>query len=496
MSNENKIAGGLSSTAAAGTARSASGAGSPAGGCAGNSAAADAQTNGASGGEFKKVLGLGSMIIFGLAYMAPTVVFNYYGPLSVASKGTYPMCFIITTLAMFLTAFSYANMSREFQKSGSAYVYVQKSLNPHLGFVAGWVMLLDYLLLPMVCFLCVGVYMELYVPMIPAWGWVVIVAVICFIINMKGISSTAKADTVIVAAQLILMAVFIVVGIATTLKGGVDGTSNGLFDMTAFYNSEYFEAKLILYPAAILCVSFLGFDAVTTLSEEAKNPKRDVPRAIVLVCLGAGFVFTFIAYIAQVVWPVGWQQFSDQDTAIFELLAKLTMVPHLDIAFFIADNIGNVACALTGQAAVVRILYNMGRDNILPKKVFGYMDEKKGLPVYNMIIVSLIGLTAVFFVNNLTAGVSLVSFGALTGFIFVNISVPFYFVKKQGARGAKAVFMYIVLPVAAAAICIFLWFNMAAMAKVAGLCWLALGIIVLAVQTKGFRKLPPEMELE
>lgn len=121
-------------------------------------------------GEFKKVLGLGSLIIFGLAYMAPTVVFNYYGPLSVASEGMYPTCFVITAIAMFFTAFSYANMSKEFQKSGSAYVYVQKSLNPHFGFAAGWVMLLDYLLLPMICILCVAIYMETYVPAVPAWA--------------------------------------------------------------------------------------------------------------------------------------------------------------------------------------------------------------------------------------------------------------------------------------------------------------------------------------
>ena len=130
-------------------------------------------------GEFKKVLGIGSLVIFGLAYMAPTVVFNYYGPLSVASKGMYPTCFVITAIAMFFTAFSYANMSREFQKSGSAYVYVQQSLNPHIGFAAGWVMLLDYLLLPMICILCVAVYMETYVPAVPAWAWVVILVAAC-----------------------------------------------------------------------------------------------------------------------------------------------------------------------------------------------------------------------------------------------------------------------------------------------------------------------------
>ena len=454
------------------------------------------KANESGNGEFKKVLGLGSMLVFGLAYLAPTVVFNYYGPVSVESKGMYSTCFLVTTIVMFFTAFSYANMSREFQKSGSAYLYVQQSINPHFGFVAGWVMLLDYLLMPMICFLCVALYMELYLPAVPAWAWVVILVVLCFVINAMGVSSTAKADTIIVGAQLLLMAVFVAAAIITTLKGGIDNTADGLFNMNAIYNPEYFEARIILYPAAIICVSFLGFDAVTTLSEEAKNPKKDIPRAIVLVCLGAGLVFTIIAYLTQVVWPVGWQSFTDKDTAIFEMLAKIRAIPHLDIAFFVADNIGSIACALTGQAAVVRVLYNMGRDNILPKAVFGRMNAKRGVPVINLIIVGIIGLTAVFFVDNLTAAVELVSFGALSGFILVNVSVPFYFFRKKKEHGARAVFKYGVMPGIGACICTFLWFNMSATAKTVGLIWLGIGIIILAVQTRGFRKLPPEMELE
>ena len=446
-------------------------------------------------GEFKKVLGLGSLIIFGLAYMAPTVVFNYYGPLSVASEGMYPTCFVITAIAMFFTAFSYANMSKEFQKSGSAYVYVQKSLNPHFGFAAGWVMLLDYLLLPMICILCVAIYMETYVPAVPAWAWVILLVALLFVINAMGISMAAKVDTVLVIAQLLMMALFVAVGIVTIARGGIDGTANGLIDGTAFYNPDVFEFRLVLYPAAILCVSFLGFDAVSTLSEEAKHPKKDIPRAIVLVCLGAGLVFTLIAYIAQAMWPVGYQQITDPDSGIFELLARIQTIPHMDIMFLVVDNIGSVACALSGQAAVIRIMYNMGRDNILPKKIFGHM-SKKGVPLYNLIIVGLIGLVALFFTDNILGGVELVSFGALTGFILVNISVPFYFFRKKGIRGGKAIFNYGALPLIATVICVYLWLNMAAAAKIIGIIWLAVGIVILAVKTKGFRKLPPEMDIE
>lgn len=446
-------------------------------------------------GEFKKVLGLGSLVCFGLAYMAPTVVFNYYGSISVESHGMYPMVFVCTVIAIFFTAFSYASMSTVFQKSGSAYVYVQQSMNPHVGFVTGWVMMLDYVLLPMICFLLVGIYMNTYVPAVPVAVWVIIVVLLCFFINVMGVSNTAKVDSIIVGAQLILMGVFIVAGIITIAQGGIDGTSNGFIDGSAFYNPEYFELKLVLYPAAMLCVSFLGFDAVSTLSEEAKNPKRDIPRAIILVCLGTGLLFTFIAYIAQVMWPVGWQHMEDPDAGIFELLARITVIPHLDIAFLVVDNIGSLACALSGQAAVIRIMYNMGRDNILPKKVFGKMN-KKGVPVYNLCIVAAIGLTGILFADSLLSAVSLISFGAVTGFILVNLSVPMYFLRKEGMRGGAAVFKYGVMPVIGVLICLVLWFNIATTAKIVGIVWLIIGIIILAIKTKGFRQLPPEMDIE
>lgn len=450
-----------------------------------------AQTN----GEFKKVLGLGSLICFGLAYLAPTVVFNYYGPMSVASNGMYTTVMLCTAIAMFFTAFSYASMSKVFQKSGSAYVYVQQSLNPHMGFVAGWVMLLDYLLLPMVCFLLVGVYMNTYIPAVPVAVWIIVLVTLCFLVNVFGISNTAKADNIIVGAALLMMALFVVVGIITIAKGGIDGTSNGLIDGTAFYNPEVFQFRLVLYPAAILCVSFLGFDAVSTLSEEAKNPKKDIPKAIVLVCLGAGIIFTLIAYIAQVMWPVGWQQMSDPDAGIFQLLAKITLTPHMDIAFLIIDNIGSIACALSGQAAVTRIMYNMGRDNILPKKLFGRLN-KYGVPVYNLIIVAIIGLLGIVFADNIMAGAELISFGAVTGFLLVNVSVPVYFLIRKKERRGKSIFMHGIMPIVATIICAVLWINMSNTAKTVGLIWLAIGVLVLAIQTKGFRKLPPEMELE
>ena len=137
----------------------------------------------------------------------------------------------------------------------------------------------------------------------------------------------------------------------------------------------------------------------------------------------------------------------------------------------------------------------MGRDNIIPKRIFGKMN-KNGVPIYNLMIVAVIGLVGILFSDSLLSAVSLISFGAVTGFILVNISVPAYFLKKEGRRGAAVIFRYGIMPIIGALICAVLWVNITMTAKIVGLVWLAIGVIVLAVKTKGFRQLPPEMDIE
>lgn len=319
------------------------------------------------------------------------------------------------------------------------------------------------------------------------------VVLFSFIVNYIGIKIAASVNTIIIGAQILMCIGFAAVCIYTISQGGIDGTANGAFDASAFYNAELFEVKAILYPAAILCVSFLGFDAVSTFAEEAKNPKRDLPRAIIIICIGAGFLFVLMAYFAQAVWPVGFTKLEDPDAGIFELAAGLP-VPHLDVVFLVVDNFASLACALSGQAAVIRIMYSMGRDNTLPKKLFGYMNPKTGIPSFNLALVSVIGLCAIFFADNMLAGAELISFGAITGFIMVNLSVPMYFYRKK--RKELNGFKHIIIPAIGIIICTALWINIATNAKIIGFIWLAIGIVICGIKTKGFRTQPPELNLD
>jgi putrescine importer len=213
---------------------------------------------------------------------------------------------------------------------------------------------------------------------------------------------------------------------------------------------------VILSGASILALSFLGFDAVTTVVEEAKNPEKNIGKAILITCLGAGLAFTIISYLMQLSWPMGWNEFENADTGSYELIVKVcgTAMSY----FFTASYcVGALASAMASQASASRILFGMGRDNILPKKIFAYVHPKFKTPTYNIILIGLISLVALKL--SLAAAASLINFGALLGFTLVNLSViAYYFIRKKN-RSASGVFLYLILPLAGAATTFTIWFS-------------------------------------
>lgn len=440
--------------------------------------------------SLKRSLTLPLVVMFGLAYLAPTVVFNYYGVITASTKGMMALSYLITTIVMFFTAWSYAKMAAAYPQAGSAYTYVQKSIGPRAGFLTGWVMLLDYLLMPMACYLLLGVYVNTYFPAVPVWVTVVAIAAIGAVINIIGMKTATIVDTIIIASQICFCILLIIVITKFVMGGGGSGT---LIDRSALYNPENFKASAVFTGASILCVSFLGFDAVTTMAEETKNPKKNIPRAIMIVAVGAGLAFTVIAYFLQIAWPRGFAEIADPDSGIFELLTRIDADFMSDI-FFITDNLSSFICALAGLAAVSRILYTMGRDNILPKKAFGRLSAKFQTPIFNIILTSIIALSAIFYADNVFGAVSLVSFGAITGFVLVNLSVIIHYFYREKRRSGRDIFAYLVMPGIGLAVSLFLWFNIDTSAKILGGVWLAIGIVYLAFKTKGFRVLPEEMK--
>lgn len=439
----------------------------------------------------KRSLSLPLVIMFGLAYLAPTVVFNYYGLFTPSTGGMYALSLALTTVVMTFTALSYKQMVKAYPVAGSAYSYVNKSVQPHVGFMTGWMMLLDYMLVPMICYLLLGVYVNTFFPFIPVWATVVVVALLGMIINIVGIKTASIVDTIITCAAISFMALFVIMVINYVLNGGGSGA---LLDGRAFFNPDTYETNNVLAATAVLCASFLGFDAVTTLAEETKNPEKVMGKAIIGVVIGAGVLFVIIAYFTQIAWPNAYQEIEDPNSGIFELFPRIN--PWIGNIFFVVDNCGSFVCAMAGMGAVSRILYGMGRDNILPKKFFGHLSKRFKTPVNNIVLTTVIALSAIFYSDNVFGAASLIAFGAVCGFFMVNLSVIFHYYIKLNKRKGFDICRYLIAPIIGMGTLVVVFVYMDSSAKVLGVVWMAIGLVYLAFKTKFFKELPPEMTLD
>ncbi|VEF46637.1 amino acid permease [Bacillus freudenreichii] len=438
--------------------------------------------------EFKQVLTLFPVVLFGLAYMVPMTVFTTYGIVSQLTLGMLPAAYIVTLSTMLFTAYSYGKMVKAYPYTGSAYTYAQKSLNSHVGFFTGWILLLDYLFLPMVNYLVIGIYLNAEFPSVPNWVWIILTISIVTFINIKGIKVVTNVNFVLIAFQIIVITFFLIFSVKTILSGEGTGT---LFSTLPFVNPEG-STSLVFAGAAMLCLSFLGFDAITTLSEETVDAKRNIPKAIFLVTILGGVLFIIVSYIGQMVYP-DYMSFKDPDSAPLQI--AIFIGGNLFKAMFLAGYVlGCFASATSSHASVSRLLFAMGRDKILPGKVFGYISPKYRTPVYSTVIVSLLALSSLVF--SLETVASFISFGALAAFTVVHLSViAHYFVKKR-MRSTKEAILYLVIPLIGITLCIWLWTSLSQQAFMLGIGWFVIGAVYLAFITKMFKEKPPEMSFD
>lgn len=317
----------------------------------------------AQGTGLRRILGLPALVFFGLVYMVPLTMFTTYGVVTEITGGRTASAYLITLAAMLFTAFSYSFMVKKYPIAGSAYSYTSLSFGPCVGFLAGWSLLLDYLFLPMINYLLIGLFLNIAFPMVPAWVFVLAAIGLVTVLNVIGISSVAGMSNVIVGAQFVFAVVF--VAMAVKHLAGIPS-----LDLSLPFVGDGSQPGFapLMAGAAVLCLSFLGFDAVSTLAEETRDPQRDIPRAIVITTVGAGLLFTVLAVFSQLVFPGS--VFQDAESAANEVM--LAAGGKFLASFFTAAYVAGAAgSALASQASVSRILYSMGRDGILPRRVFG-----------------------------------------------------------------------------------------------------------------------------
>jgi putrescine importer len=439
-------------------------------------------------GSLKKNLGLWAIVFLGLGYMTPTVVFDTFGIVSNLTDGVVPLAYIVALTVMLFTGLSYGKMVKIFPSAGSAYTYTRETISPSLGFLVGWAALLDYLLLPMVNALIIRIYMHSVLPEVPVWIWVfAYVAGVTFInaVSMKG---TSNLNSILVVFEVVLIASFIV--LATVKLSGGMGQGTIMTTEPLFHSGV--EIGAVLTGATVVCFSFIGFDAVTMYTEEAKHISI-MPKAIVLTILIGGAIFFVGGYFAQALFP-DVSGFNEVDDTLPEI-ALYVGGQFFQLIFLAGAFAATVASGLASHASVSRLLYVMGRNGVLPKKFFGFVHPRLHTPVLNVVLVGVVSLLAV--VMSLEFVSSVINFGALIAFTFVNLSVIAYFIfHKKQHNSLRKILNYIVLPLTGAGLTGLLWANLQMDSLIVGIVWTSIGVLYLAVLTRGFRTSVKSFEFE
>ncbi|WP_258196944.1 APC family permease [Pseudomonas entomophila] len=435
-------------------------------------------------GRFRKSMGMTALVLFGLAYMVPLAVFSAYGLVAQTTAGHLPAAYALTLGAMLLTAYSYGRMVQAYPYSGSVYTYTRRTFGACVGFMAGWTLLLDYIFLPLLSYLLIGIYMSELVPSVPAWIWVLGSIGLVTCLNLIGIESVTRVNWLLVVAQVVFIAVFITASVHT-----VAGQAQPVSLIAPLYH-EGFSPSAIMAGAAVLCLSFVGFDAVSTLVEETRDPIRRIPRAIMAVSLSGGVLFLVVSYVAQLVHP-DWASFTNPDAAPVEVMRSAggQLLANAFTATYVA---GCFASAMVSQASVSRVLFAMGRDGVLPRKL-GQLVTKKRVPACAILLVGLVSLTALAI--SLETVANMISFGALCAFSAVNLAVIKHYLGHEGLRDPKSLLRYGLVPGLGFISTLWLWTSLSSLSFTIGLCWMGAGVLLLMGLTRAFRVKLPELQM-
>ncbi|MFC3901944.1 putrescine:proton symporter, AAT family [Acinetobacter marinus] len=449
-----------------------------------------------SAAKLQKTLGLWHVIIIGLAYIQPMTLFDTFGLVSEESHYHVPTSYIIALVAILLTSISYGHMIRRYPSSGSAYTYAQKSIHPNVGFMVGWSSWLDYLLSPMVNIILAVIYLEALFPDINHWVWVVVLTAFMTGVNLRGARFVANFNSLIVFIQLLVIGIFTYL-IFDKLQAGMnaDGpitaeTRYQLWSIEPFWN-ELTSVGALITGATLLCFSFTGFDSLSSLAEETKDTEKTLPKAIFLTALIAGVIFVVSTYFMQIYFPKDpTTYFADIEATQPDILMLVggSLFQSYVLAFAIVTV---MASGISAHAGVSRLMYVMGRDGIINKKIFGHISPKSFTPSYNILIVGAVALTAGFM--SLDFVISLISFGALTAFSFVNLSViSRYALRDRRTKTFKELLNYVIIPVLGFTCIAALWIETDENSLKAGMIWAVIGVFYLAYKTGGFTRPAPQ----
>jgi putrescine importer len=408
----------------------------------------------------KKTLRLSDLVFMGLILIQPTAPMPLFGVVSNLAGGHVVSAILLALIGMLFTAISYGRMARLYPSAGSAYTYVGKEVHPTAGFLTGWGMLLDYVINPMICTIwCSKALLNIF-PSMPYWLAVVFFVLLFTGLNLRAVSATANTNKWLAIIMLGVVAWML----AATVQFVV--ANPGIDLLKPFYDPVTFSWSKLSAGTSLAVLTYIGFDAISTLSEETVDAERNVPRATVLVCLLIGALSALEIYAAQLVWPHG-EAFPDVDTAYVYAAGRAGgawLFQTINLTLLVAS----IGSGAGGQMAGARLLYGMGRDGALPTGFFGTVKESTGVPVKNVLLIGVLALAGALAISYET-GALLLNYGAFIGFMGVNLAC---------LRRSERTFWGVAPPAAGLAICFFMWSNLGWTALLLGTAWAFLGSLV------------------
>jgi putrescine importer len=428
--------------------------------------------------KLKRVLGLWDLVYYGVILTSPIAVVPMFGEAQVLSQGHAVITLLAAMVAMTATAVSFGRMATVYPSAGSVYTYVSRGFNSQIGFVVGWAMFLEYLFQPLQNSLYAALTVQRLLPHVPFALLSAVAVGFMTLLCWFGIRTTARANQILLALMSIVMVAFLGEALWYIFA---HQQWHGLISAQPFYDPKTFSVRAIAAGTALAATTYIGFDGVSILAEEVENPRRNVLLASVLVCVFTGLFAAFQVYLAQRIWP-DYRTLANPETAFMDV-ARVVGGNRLFVGFAIVLLISSLACGLAGLLGAVRLLYGMGRDNVLPRKIFGHLNAERGNPSYNVMIAGVMA-----YLGTLAMGwersVEILNFGALMAFMAVNLAAARYFGFSPEMKNKREVFLDVVVPASGFLFCLVIFLGLQSSTLVAGGIWVIVGAGYVILKTK------------
>ncbi|MFB8027454.1 MULTISPECIES: APC family permease [unclassified Streptomyces] len=433
-------------------------------------------------GKLRRTLGFRDLVVYGLLFIAPMAPVGVFGTLDAKSDGAVALVYLVATVVMAFTAFSYAQMVHVAPLAGSVFAYARKGLGEGPGFIAGWMAMLDYLLIPAVAYLFSGIAMNALVPEVSRWVWTAIAVVVTTALNLWGVRAAARVGFAVLALEIVVLLVFVVSAVVVLAR---DGAERGW--LTPLTGDSGFSTTAVLGAVSVAVLSYLGFDAIASFAEEVTGGSAKVARAVLFCLVLAGALFVVQSYLAALLEPVSSAELAadpvKQGSAFYDAVdASVGTWLHDLVA--VSKAIGAAFAALAGQAAAGRLLFAMARDGRLPS-FLSRVDGRSGVPRIAIAGAAVVTLVAAVWAARRDDGldhlVSVVNVGALTAFVLLHASVVGWFAVRR-MEGPPSWWRHVLIPVVGAAVLVAVILEATTSAQLVGVCWLGIGLVVLAVQ--------------